>query len=84
LVGQLQGRSGLGIEAQREALARLAKEARCEIASEFVEVETGKGSNALDRRPQLVAPLPKARPRAARSPSPSSIGFPVTCISYPA
>src|ERR1700680_1196063 len=56
-----QGRSGLGIEAQREALARFAKEAGYEIAAEFVEIETGKGSDALDRRPQLAAALAKAR-----------------------
>jgi DNA invertase Pin-like site-specific DNA recombinase len=29
--------------------------------AEFVEVETGKGSDALDRRPQLAAALAKAR-----------------------
>jgi DNA invertase Pin-like site-specific DNA recombinase len=56
-----QGRSGLGIEAQREALARFAKETGYDIAAEFVEVETGKGSDALDRRPQLAAALGKAR-----------------------
>ena len=38
-----QGRSGLAIDAQREALAHFAKEAAYEIAAEFVEVETGKG-----------------------------------------
>lgn len=56
-----QSRSGLGIEAQREALARFALEAGYEVAAEFVEVETGKGSDALDRRPQLAAALAKAR-----------------------
>ena len=56
-----QGRSGLGIEAQRDALARFAKEAGYEIAAEFVEIETGKGSDALDRRAQLAAALGKAR-----------------------
>jgi hypothetical protein len=35
--------------------------------AEFVEVETGKGSDALDRRPQLAAALAKAR--AGRCPS---------------
>ena len=48
-----QGRSGLGIEAQREALERFADAEGFEIVAEFVEVETGKGSDALDRRPQL-------------------------------
>jgi DNA invertase Pin-like site-specific DNA recombinase len=56
-----QGRSGLGIEAQREALARFADAEGFEIVAEFVDVETGKGSDALDRRPQLSAALARAR-----------------------
>jgi DNA invertase Pin-like site-specific DNA recombinase len=56
-----QSRSGLGIEAQREALARFAHQEGFEVAGEFVEVETGKGSDALARRPQLAAALAKAR-----------------------
>jgi DNA invertase Pin-like site-specific DNA recombinase len=56
-----QGRSGLGIEAQREALAQFARDEGFEIAAEFIEVETGKGSDALDRRSQLTAALAKAR-----------------------
>src|SRR6516165_9832167 len=56
-----QGRSGLGIEAQRAALVQFAKAEGFEIAREFVEVETGKGSDALDRRPQLKAALATAR-----------------------
>ncbi len=56
-----QGRSGLGIQAQREALSRFAASEDFEIVAEFVEVETGKGSDALDRRPQLAAALAKAR-----------------------
>jgi DNA invertase Pin-like site-specific DNA recombinase len=42
-------------------LARFAEGAGFEIAGEFVEVETGKGSDALDRRPQLAVALAKAR-----------------------
>ena len=34
-----------------------------QIVAEFVEVETGKGSDALDRRPQLAAALAEARKR---------------------
>src|ERR1700730_15075573 len=49
-----QGRSGLGIEAQREALARFAASEGFELVRVFVEVETGKGSDALERRPQLL------------------------------
>jgi DNA invertase Pin-like site-specific DNA recombinase len=58
-----QGRSGLGIEAQREALARFGSAEGLEIAREYVEVETGKGADALDRRPQLAAALAEARRR---------------------
>jgi DNA invertase Pin-like site-specific DNA recombinase len=56
-----QGRSGLGIEAQQETLARFAQAEGFELVRVFVEVETGKGSDALDRRPQLAAALAEAR-----------------------
>ena len=56
-----QGRSGLGLEAQREAIARFAEAEGFEIVAEFTEVETGKGSDALDRRPQLKAALKAAK-----------------------
>src|SRR5712671_1039205 len=56
-----QGRSGLGIEAQRQSLHQFANLERLELIREFVEVETGKGSDALDRRPQLKAALAAAR-----------------------
>jgi DNA invertase Pin-like site-specific DNA recombinase len=60
-----QGRSGLGIEAQRQVLALFAQAEGFEVAREFVEVETGKGSDALDRRPQLKAALAAARKHSA-------------------
>ena len=56
-----QGRSGLGLDAQREAVARFAETEGLEIVAEFTEVETGKGSDALERRPQLAAALAQAR-----------------------
>jgi DNA invertase Pin-like site-specific DNA recombinase len=56
-----QGRSGLGIEAQRHSLAHFAGAEGYEVVREFVEVETGKGADALDRRPQLKAALAAAR-----------------------
>jgi DNA invertase Pin-like site-specific DNA recombinase len=58
-----QGRSGLGIEAQQEALVRFARAEGFELGAVFIEVETGKGSDALDRRPQLAAALAEARKR---------------------
>jgi DNA invertase Pin-like site-specific DNA recombinase len=54
-------RSGLGIEAQREAIARFAATEGREVLAEFVEVETGKGNDALDRRPKLAEALAKAK-----------------------
>jgi DNA invertase Pin-like site-specific DNA recombinase len=56
-----QGRSGLGIEAQRQALHHFARAEGFAITREFVEVETGKGSDALDRRPHLRTALAAAR-----------------------
>jgi DNA invertase Pin-like site-specific DNA recombinase len=56
-----QGKSGLGIEAQQEALARFAQAEGYEIVRVFVEVETGKGSDASERHPQLAAVLAEAR-----------------------
>ena len=56
-----QGKSGLGIEAQRAALAAFASVNDFELVGEFVEYESGKGSDALDRRPQLAAALAKAK-----------------------
>jgi DNA invertase Pin-like site-specific DNA recombinase len=56
-----QGRSGLGIEAQRTALHHFAQAEGFQVAREFVEVETGKGADAMDRRPQLKAALAAAR-----------------------
>ena len=62
---QQQGRSGLGIEAQRAAISAFADANGHDIVGEHVEIETGKGADALDRRPQLVAALAKARKHKA-------------------
>ena len=51
-----QGRSGLGLEAQREAIARFAKEQGYTVAGEYVEVESGKGAG-----PQYSANAARAR-----------------------
>lgn len=56
-----QGRSGLGLEAQRERCATFAAAHGYEVAGEFTEVGSGKGADALDRRPQLAAAMAKAR-----------------------
>jgi DNA invertase Pin-like site-specific DNA recombinase len=56
-----QGKSGLGIEAQRTAIQRFAAAEGYDLIYEYVEVETGKGADALDRRPELAAALARAR-----------------------
>jgi DNA invertase Pin-like site-specific DNA recombinase len=58
---QRQHRSGLGIDAQRSAIDRFAAADSLKITAEYVEAETGKGADALDRRPQLAAALADAK-----------------------
>src|ERR1700730_17001427 len=58
---QGQGRSGLGIDAQRAAIQRFAEAEGIELIAEYVEVETGKGADAIERRPKLAAALDQAR-----------------------
>jgi DNA invertase Pin-like site-specific DNA recombinase len=61
-----QGRSGLGLDAQKAAIRAFAKREHIEVVQWFSEVETGKGADALDRRPQLAAALGAGR--ALRAP----------------
>jgi DNA invertase Pin-like site-specific DNA recombinase len=56
-----KGKPSLGIQAQREAVRRFAEAHSFAIAGEHVEVETGKGFDALDRRPQLKVALAAAK-----------------------
>ena len=69
-----QQRSGLGIDAQRATVTRFAEAERLTIVAEFVEIETGKGADALDRRPQLAAALAAARTAKCSVPVSSWIG----------
>jgi DNA invertase Pin-like site-specific DNA recombinase len=68
----LQGRSGLGIEAQRQSLEQFAKAEGLEPLREFIEVETGKGSDALDRRHSSRPPSQQQKSSNAQSLSQSS------------
>lgn len=52
-----QGRSGLGLEAQREAVARYLNGGAWEVIAEFTEIESGRRSD----RPQLDQALAAAR-----------------------
>jgi DNA invertase Pin-like site-specific DNA recombinase len=52
-----QGKSGLGLEAQRDAVARFLDGGAWTLAGEFVEVETGKNND----RPELGKALERCR-----------------------
>jgi DNA invertase Pin-like site-specific DNA recombinase len=56
-----QGITGLGMEAQRDAVARYVQ-SRGQIVAEFIEVESGKRHT---NRPQLLAALVECRKRRA-------------------
>lgn len=62
---QKQGLSGLGLEAQQAAVIAYLNSNQGELVAEFKEIETGKGSNALDKRPQLRSALDLCRKRGA-------------------
>lgn len=62
---QKQGASGLGLEAQKEAVGRFLNGGEWELMAEYQEVETGKGSDALAKRPQLKAALAACRKEGA-------------------
>lgn len=56
-----QGIKGLGMDAQREAVARFMTGKGGQLAAEFIEVESGR----KDNRPQLLAALAECRKRRA-------------------
>src|ERR1700730_11645297 len=55
-----QGRSGLGLEAQREAIQRFCEVERFHVAESFVDIESARG-DTLAHRPKLRAALKAAR-----------------------
>jgi len=57
-----QGKSGLGLEAQREAVNQRLNGGRWQIVGEFVEVESGKRVS----RPQLEAALAASKKHKAK------------------
>ncbi|PKO33552.1 MAG: resolvase [Betaproteobacteria bacterium HGW-Betaproteobacteria-7] len=62
---QKQGMSGLGLEAQRAAVDLFLNGGDWQLIGEYQEVETGKGSDALAKRPQLKAALASSRKEGA-------------------
>ena len=57
-----QGRSGLGLEAQRDAVSRYLNGGRWKLVAEYVEVESGKRNS----RPQLQAAISHAKATGAK------------------
>jgi DNA invertase Pin-like site-specific DNA recombinase len=61
-----QGVSGLGMEAQKDAVAKFLNGGSWEVVAEFEEIETAKGKDALSKRPQLKAALEMCRKTGAK------------------
>jgi DNA invertase Pin-like site-specific DNA recombinase len=58
------GKSGLGLDAKRQAIARFAEAQGFQVQGDpFVEIKTGKGADALDRRLHLRRALDAAGKR---------------------
>ncbi len=57
-----QGKSGLGIEAQRETVSRYLNGGRWEVLGEYVEIESGKN----DARPELAKAIRDCKLKGAR------------------
>ena len=60
-----QGISGLGLEAQRQSVSSYLAGRTRTVQAEFVEVETGKGADALSKRPELRRALELCRKSGA-------------------
>ena len=62
---QKQGQSGLGLEAQKNSVVNYLNGGNWNLIQEFTEIETGKGADALDRRPQLKAAIDACKKQKA-------------------
>jgi DNA invertase Pin-like site-specific DNA recombinase len=56
-----QAASGLGLEAQKSAVEAFAAQHGYALAGEYIETHTGKGHDAIARRPKLAAALAHAK-----------------------
>ncbi len=72
-----QGRSGLGLEAQRQAVREHLDGGRWKLATEFTEVESGKRSD----RPKLAEALKVCRLQGAKRLLPNWTVWPATSPS---
>jgi DNA invertase Pin-like site-specific DNA recombinase len=60
-----QGTSGLGLESQLNLVTEFCHAENIEVITHYSEVETGKGADALDKRPQLAKALQHAKKEGA-------------------
>ena len=60
---RLQGRSGVGLTAQRDHIERFALQQGLEITSWYQDIQTGGGADALVMRPGLAQALKDAKAR---------------------
>ena len=56
-----QGKSGLGLESQYNSVIEFCRAENFEVIEHYSEVETGKGADALDKRPKLAKALQHAK-----------------------
>ncbi len=62
---QQQGHSGLGLDAQKKAVMDYLDGGKWALLKGFTEIETGKGSNAMERRPVLKEAIAFAKKNKA-------------------
>jgi DNA invertase Pin-like site-specific DNA recombinase len=60
-----QSKSGLGLESQFNSITEFCNAENIEVLEHYSEVETGKGADALDKRPQLAKALQHAKKEGA-------------------
>ena len=60
-----QGKSGLGLDAQKSTMQRFVDHENIQVLEEYCEVESGKGSDALIMRPQLRKAIEHAKSNSA-------------------
>jgi DNA invertase Pin-like site-specific DNA recombinase len=60
-----QGKSGLGLQAQLDAVTEFCATENIKVLGHYQETETGKGFDALEKRPQLAKALAHAKKEGA-------------------
>ena len=60
-----KGKPGIGLDAQKATIAAFVRAEGYDLIETFSEIETGKGADALDKRPQLAAAMKLAKKHKA-------------------